>query len=186
MKLSGKTLLLATALAATSTALGQDSKPSFSIFIAVPQTIKTGSSAILDITLTNTSNRAITLSTGTNSEGEMNFDIDVRDSEGKRAAPRPEAWPLSGHLGYVNLQPGEKLKVSANVGKLFDLRPGSYSVQVIRSEGADRLVLPQQRQSDLRRSEVPQTAQPQSAQPQPVAPIGTAIKSNTITVTLVP
>jgi hypothetical protein len=159
----------------------QDLKPSFTISISAPNTVKAGSLARMDISLVNISNRTITLSTGNNTEGELNFDIDVRDSEGKRAAPKPDAWPLSGHLGYVNLKPGEKLKASADVGKLFDLKPGSYSVQVIRAEGADRLVFPQQRQSDLRG---PEALQP--AQPQPVAPIGPAIKSNTITVTVVP
>ncbi|MFZ0136270.1 MAG: hypothetical protein WAK89_04375 [Candidatus Sulfotelmatobacter sp.] len=170
MQISTKTLFLATGLAVSCMGFAQDLKPSFTISISAPSTLKAGSSAILYITLTNISNRSITLSTGNDTEGEMNFDIDVRDSEGKRAVSRPEAWPLSGHLGHVNLKPGEKLKSSADIGKLFDIKPGTYRIQLSRSEGADRL-LPHD---------------PASVDLQQPAPIGPVIKSNTLPVTVVP
>jgi hypothetical protein len=180
MEDSPKLLLFAVVLAMACMGFGQNSKPEFSISISAPHTVRTGSSAILDVTLTNISSRTITLSTGDNAHGELNFDIEVRDSEGKPAA-RTGAWPLSGHLGYVDLKPGKKLKASADIGELFDLKPGSYSVQVRRSEEADSIVFPQQRGSDLRQ---PEAMQP--AQPKPLAPSVPAIKSKTITLTVIP
>jgi hypothetical protein len=170
MQISSKALFLAIALAGTCMGFAQDLKPSFMISISAQSTLKARSSAILDITLTNISNRSITLSAGNNAEGEMNFDIDVRDSEGKRAVARPEAWPLSGHLGYVNLKPGEKLKAGTDIGKLFDLKPGTYRIQLSRSEGVDRLLPPDPASIDLEQH----------------APIGPVIKSNTIRLTVIP
>ncbi len=99
--------------------------------------VKAGSEVKVDITLRNSSNRAMYMSYGS---GELDYAFEVRDSQ-NRVPPETEfarkskgrAYVSSDHVFY--LQPGESLpKALVVLTKFYDLsRPGKYTIQVSRA-----------------------------------------------------
>lgn len=152
------------------TVSAEGAKPYFSVTISAPQSIKAGAEAIVNIAVTNTSNSATVFSDGhSEDQGEFECDFNVLTSEGKSApetrymkavkgedqGPGPQLVISTKSLS-TRLAPGQALKFTADINKLFDLAPGKYTVQLSRFESAG--------------AEHP----------------GVTVKSNTITVTVVP
>jgi hypothetical protein len=174
---AAKWLLLIWALFGFShTGWSQTVRPSFSITITAPATIKEGAQAKVEIEVKNTSNHTITFGADDLSHSEKNFAFEVRDSAGKLApetrymkavngeeqGPGPRMVILN-HLGSVTLKAGETLKGSANLTELFELQPGQYTVQLWRVEGDHMIIDP--------------------AKPRP---IGATVKSNVVSVSVNP
>ena len=98
--------------------------------------VKAGSEVKINITLRNSSNRAIHMNTGSS---EIEYVIEVRDSQGT-SAPKTDFGRKANERPHFSsdqiftLQPGECLpKISLDVTKLYDLsRPGKYTIQVNR------------------------------------------------------
>jgi hypothetical protein len=154
------TVCLALALAVVNRAAAQTQQPShqtanpsqaakapFSISISTPASVVTaGSDVIVNIALTNTSDREIILQNTMVSRNAAEFDywIDVRDEKGK-AAPQtkygiklkgdgvhPPAATASNSID-LPFKPGETVRPRIVVNKLFDLsQPGAYTIQVSR------------------------------------------------------
>jgi hypothetical protein len=99
--------------------------------------VKAGSEVKVDITLRNSSNRAMYISYGSS---ELDYAFEVRDSQ-NRIPPETEFARKSKGRAYVssdtvfNLQPGESLpKALVVLTKFYDLsRPGKYTIQVSRA-----------------------------------------------------
>jgi hypothetical protein len=166
--------------AITLTVIAQNAKPPVSITINAPQTVKVGSKIRLDVTMTNISNHVVHGHFEDLAHGELNFDFDVRDSQGQ---PVPQTCYMKGaqgadrgscpefifrtHKGYGDdlLKPGETITASADLIDLYDLQPGTYTVQVSWFEGRTRYRNPQQ----------------------PRPPNGTAVaQSNIVSITVTP
>jgi len=135
---------LATVLIATHSyiAVGDSSGP-FSIAISTAHdSIKVNSEPMLQIDLTNTSGHEIRIAKSPgDSEAEFQFDIEVRDPNGNPAQETAYLRKLKDKNTLkwwsrisLTLAPGESLKDTALIGKLFDLsQPGKYTVQVSRT-----------------------------------------------------
>jgi hypothetical protein len=126
-------------------ASAQNTKQPVAIVIRAPQSAKSGSVIKVDITMTNVSNRAVKGRFESAIHGELNFDIEVLDSE-RKPAPQTCYMRAIGGLdrgncpdfmmrthrgaGQDSIAPGETIKGSSNLNELFELRPGTYTVQV--------------------------------------------------------
>ncbi len=128
--LGSSLLLLAAALA--------ESTPPFSLTITAPQPgVKAGSGVIVDLTLTNNSDRVAELQfTGSLCDYAA---VEVRDSAGN-LAPDTEVKSKSdcahregaGSAGFYRLKPNESKRDSIVVSMFSDMsQPGEYSVQVM-------------------------------------------------------
>jgi hypothetical protein len=137
----GFAILFAIAL----TGVAQSDKPPVTITVSAPQTGKLGSKIQLDIVLTNVSNHIVGGYFEDLSHGELNFDFDVRDSQGQtvpetcymkavEGAPRGSCpdYILRTHKGFSedSIKPGETVTASADLSQLYDLQPGTYTVQL--------------------------------------------------------
>lgn len=98
--------------------------------------IKTGAEIKVDITLRNSSNRAIYISLG---PAELDYAFEVRDGQNKVPpetdfARKSKGRPYYGNDTVFTLQPGESLpKALLVVTKFYDMsRPGKYTIQVSR------------------------------------------------------
>ena len=166
-------------VALVSAGRAQEEQLPFSITISAPLTVKTGSK--LAITVKNISGSPIDL--GMTRSVEFDFLYSVRDSEGKKApetplheaiegkephtSPHLVVWPRWPYLP-TPLSPGQTLKFDEDLAKLFDLKPGTYTVQLSRPTGpgsAHRL---------------PQPDQPRPEKTEPM------VTSNTIKLTVTP
>lgn len=138
MKTSLKLALILITMAVCAASSTQSSTPPFALTLdAEENSVKAGSEVKVDITLRNSSNRAISISYGLS---ELDYAFEVRDSQ-NRIPPDTEfarkskgrAYFSSVHVFY--LQPGESLpKAPLVVSKFYDLsRPGKYLVQVSRA-----------------------------------------------------
>jgi hypothetical protein len=171
---------IAALFAITFPGLAQSAKPPVSIVISAPQAVRAGSKIKMDVTLTNVSNHGVIGYFEDVSHSEFNYDFDVRDSEGKPApetrlmraekgldpGPGPHIW-ITTHLGVggYRVKPGESIKGSADLSELYNLQPGTYTVQLSWWENRARYRDPQK----------------------PRPPAGAVVaKSNTITVTITP
>jgi hypothetical protein len=147
-----KVLLLniAVVLTVSLTALAESTKPYFSVTISAPQRVKAGGAAIVSIAVTNTSKSTTAFSSGfREDQGEFECDFNVLASDGKQApetrymkaikgkdqGPGPQLVTNTKSLS-TRLAPGEALKFSADLNKLFDLAPGKYTVQLSHFESA--------------------------------------------------
>lgn len=145
--------------AITLTVIAQSAKPPVSITIDATQTVKAGSKIPVDVTMTNISHHVVHGHFEDLAHGELNFDFDVHDSQGQ---PVPETCYMKGvegadrgscpefifrtHKGYADdlIKPGQTITASANLSELYDLQPGTYTVQVSWFEGRTRYRNPQQ------------------------------------------
>jgi hypothetical protein len=118
-------------------------KPSICIQISAPNsTVKADSDVMVNIALTNVSNKAISVygNNGEHSAELGGYDVTVSDARG--AAPSLTKWgrtvikgegTVVGSGGYSALEPGESRKNSLFVNSLYDLsQPGEYTVQLRR------------------------------------------------------
>jgi uncharacterized protein (DUF58 family) len=128
------TLILAAACVASPsrTATGP-----FSLTIEAEENpVKVGSEVKVDITLRNSSNRAMSMSMG---PAETDYAFEVRDSQNRIPAETELARQSKGKAHFSNdqiftLQRGDSLpKAVLIVTKFYDLsRPGKYTIQVSR------------------------------------------------------
>jgi hypothetical protein len=101
---------------------------------------KVGSQLLVDVTLTNTSNEDILLEVGNEIGWEdSEYKLVLRDESGKDVQRKPTKTQRvedlrlsSGHTTTV--PPGETLKVSFQVARLYDLPPGKYTLQLQRED----------------------------------------------------
>jgi hypothetical protein len=111
--------------------------PSFSLSLKAPESVKAGSYVVLEITLTNTTDHQIYVAELLGG-GELNYDIQVRDSTGKSAQETPFGHKLHTHTANLGgsivrrtVDPGKTVVSHANLNTVYELkRPGDYTVQV--------------------------------------------------------
>jgi hypothetical protein len=191
-------LVLLALLALSPAASPKDMKPRLAIKISAPQSVQLGSAVPLDVTITNTSTQMVTIFTDRFSVLERSLDFDVRDSEG---APVPETKyskalkgtdqglgpqvVVSGHIVQTTLKPGEDIRGRAELSKLFDWKPGTYTIRATRTDfdyGNIQSQQPRPDDADLRKPE----ATEQRAQSVPVPTSKGVVQSNAVTITIVP
>jgi hypothetical protein len=126
----------------------QDNRPSFSLSISAPQTVKARAPVPLDITVKNISGSRIHIDIS----GGMAFDFlfSARDSEGKKAPETLYYQAIQGKDPHTTiiprihiphwLSPGETLKLNMDLTLLFDFKPGKYAIELSRP--ADSRPLP--------------------------------------------
>src|SRR5579864_174461 len=138
MKTSMKCVLILITLAACAASSTQSSTVPFALTIQAEENpVKAGAEVKVDITLCNSSNRAMHISYGLT---ESDYAFEVRDSQ-NRIPPETEFARKAKGRGYFSndhlfyLQPGESLpKAPLVVSKFYDLsRPGEYKIQVSRA-----------------------------------------------------
>ena len=138
MKNFMKLFLVLTTLAVGAASSTVSSEPPFALTLKAEENpVKAGSEVKVDITLRNSSNRAMHMSYGLS---EIDYALDVRDSE-NRTPPETDFARKSKGRAYFSsdqtfyLQPGECLPTAPLVvSKFYDLsRPGNYLVQVSRA-----------------------------------------------------
>jgi len=185
--------------------MAQEGRPEFSVTIHGPEIVKFGAYIVVDVLVTNISNRVIPFDDADiPALGEANFDVNVLDAQGKLAprtmvgkarrgekpSPGEPEIVFTGKLVERELKPGETLKESVRLGGphafgLYDLKPGTYSVSVTRPDfqagHASYNSVPGE--SDLAKSVRSQSIKtPSLTAPKPKA----IARSNTITITVVP
>ena len=134
--------------AQSTNAPAKPKKAPFSIGISTPTaTVRAGSEVIVNIVLTNTSNRELNIDiTKAQEPGEIDFALDVRDAKGN-AAPHT-TWgrrlqgdgsslppPMESSSLEVPLKRGKSTRSRIIVNRLYDVsQPGKYTIQVGRSD----------------------------------------------------
>jgi len=138
MKTYLKRMLILIILAVSAASSTQSSAPPFTLTLGTEEnSVKAGAEVKVDITLRNSSNRAMHISYGLS---EIDYAFDVRDSQNRippetefarKSKGRPHFW--SDTVFY--LQPGESLpKALLVVSKFYDLsRLDKYTIQVSRA-----------------------------------------------------
>ena len=141
-------LLAVTPLALLLLAQAQEKQPPFSIAISASQAVKAGSTVWLGIAVKNISGSRIDMemASGVN----FNFLFSVRDLEGKKAPETPLYEAIQGEEPHTSphisvfprwshlptwLSPDETLYFNTDVGRLFELKPGKYTIQLGRPQG---------------------------------------------------
>jgi hypothetical protein len=118
----------------------QSTTQAFTLSLEAEETvIKANSEVRMNVTIRNTSNRAMYVS-DSNGPVPCDYLIDARDSQGRQALDTDLARNLKlKKQGYFDstfiftLQPGESHKTALVVTRLYDLsRPGKYLIQVSR------------------------------------------------------
>jgi hypothetical protein len=186
--IKGSLVSTAMTLAMVVTTFGQNPKPSFSITISAPQSVKTGSTVDLDIVVKNVADHPIVLGSDGLTHNETNFTYDVRDPAGNAPSDTPYMkgpGPQFGKLTYSKLAPGETLKLGIDLCKMFEFAPGKYTVQLSRFENAFAVY------GSMKRGDADSGAKHDTEQHPPViyepSPNSNLeVKSNTITVTVGP
>jgi hypothetical protein len=144
-----KVLLLniAVILTVSLTATAESAKPYFSVTISAQQSVKASGAAIVNIAVTNMSKSTTAFSSGFAGEFERDFNVLASDGrqapetrymkavKGQDQGPGPQLVINTRSLS-TRLAPGEALKFSADLNKLFDLAPGKYTVQLSHFENA--------------------------------------------------
>lgn len=179
----------------------QDAAPSFSITISMPSEIKAGSQPELKIRLTNTCDHVIPFDRSVAGLGERNFDIVLLDTKGNPApstacmkairgedqGPGPKVV-LTDNYFNMDLKPGESVTETTYLGRVFELKPGTYRVQVSRRDFGPRAVVTfkphSPEESDLNKPLPKGLSKPNPTIPVP-KPRAIA-KSNVISFTVVP
>lgn len=117
-------------------------EPNFSIVINTPQEIvKVGAEVKLKVVFTNNTAQPLHYATGVPGRGTgPGFDIDVRDSQGRRIPKTPYGLKVQGkarHRPFVGsvftatVQPGGAVEQEALLSKEYDIsKPGKYTVRV--------------------------------------------------------
>lgn len=145
-----RSVLLIAGLAAAGVCLGQTSqpanakKPSFSIAISMPQVIKAESELLLEIVMTNTSEKDISYGIVFGEPPWQEFGIDLRDATGHPVPKTPAGYrsslPLVGSAIRVPLAPGEVTHPQIILNRVYDLsQPGEYTVAVRRLDYASEI-----------------------------------------------
>jgi hypothetical protein len=138
MKTSLKRVLILITLAMWAASSTQSSTPPFALMLEAEENpVKAGSEVKVDITLSNSSNRAMHVSYGST---ESDYAFEVRDSQ-NRIPPETEFARKSKGTAYFSsdqlfyLQPGESLpKATLVVSKFYVFsRSGKYKIQVSRA-----------------------------------------------------
>jgi hypothetical protein len=112
-------------------------KPAFSITINAPDSVKLGSAIEMSIIVKNVADHPIVLGSDGLTHNETNFTYDVRDAAGTIPSATPYMkgpGPSFGKVTYSKLAPGETLKLSIDLCKMFQFTPGKYTVQLSRFE----------------------------------------------------
>jgi hypothetical protein len=116
--------------------------PSFSIQILAPQAVvKVGSDVRLKIVFTNNTSQPLHYATGAPGRGTgPSFDIDLRDSDGKRIPETPYGLktqgkaphrPFVGSVFAATVQPGGTLVREVLLSKEYEIsKSGKYTVEV--------------------------------------------------------
>ena len=140
-------LLAITPLVLLSIGRAQEKHPPFSVDINSFQHFKVGSTVPLVIHVKNISSSPIDL--GLTKAFAFDFLFSVRDSEGEEPAQTPYYQAVQGkeehknpHLTVIprwsslptSLSPGETLTLYADLARLFDFKPGKYTVQLSRPD----------------------------------------------------
>lgn len=190
-------LYIAVILTISSTVLSEGSKLSFAITIKAPQSVKAGSKAFVDVKVTNVSNHVVSFGLVDVTRGEFDFDFEVRDSQGNLASETKYARAVKGEdqgigsrivimtqSAQPDLKPGETLQFRADLSELFDLKPGKYTVQLTRAEGAYLFSSSQQREDTDLKASHNVLHPPVLAVPSPKNNL--QVKSNMISIAVVP
>src|SRR6266849_8724250 len=135
MKTSVNRVLILIILAACAVSSAQNSTAPFTLTLEAKENpVQAGSEVKVDITLRNSSNRAMYMSIGLS---ELDYAFDVRDSQDRippetEFARKSKGRPYFGNDHVFYLQPGESLpKAPLVVSKFYDLsRPDKYTIQV--------------------------------------------------------
>jgi hypothetical protein len=138
MKISLKPVLVLILLAMCGASSMRSSAPTFSLTLEAEENpVKAASEVKVDITLHNSSNRAMQINYGLS---ELDYAFEVRDSQNRIPEKTEFARKSKGRTHFSGdqtfyLQPGESLpKAPLVLSKFYDLsRAGKYSIQVTRS-----------------------------------------------------
>jgi len=133
-----KRLLILIVLTASAMSSAQIPTTPFTLALETKENaVRTGSEVEVDITLRNSSSRAMHISYGLS---EHDYTFEVRDSQNRTPPETEFARKSKGRTNFSNdqvfyLQPGESLpKALLVVSKFYDLsRPGKYTIQVSRA-----------------------------------------------------
>ena len=114
-------------------ALGQTAP--FTLKISpVAEKVKVGRDVFINITLTNTSDHPLDLSTYVVGSTDMSYNYDVRMQDGSPAPKRDMNFPYPGSFSGVTLAPGEKTSGENFISWLVDFsKPGKYTIQISRA-----------------------------------------------------
>jgi hypothetical protein len=144
-----KCLLLLVGIATPNLALAQQpagaGQPSFSITIRMPPAVKAESEMLLEIAMTNTSNKDIGYGVIAGWPMWLMFQLDVSDAAG-RSVPetlvgkRIRSGPQAASAVGLSLAPGKVLRSQLILNRIFDLgQTGEYKIQVRRVDQATGL-----------------------------------------------
>ncbi len=130
-----------------------------SIEIEAPNPIPPGSAVPISVQLTNTSDQDINASSVYEMGMDISYGYDVRRTNGHESAAIHPEFPAVAATSDIagTLRPGESVHRSTTIGLIFHLAPGTYTVQLSR---------------DVRDALGNR--------------LGVSVKSNTITITIVP
>ncbi len=133
----------------------QSPRPRYSIAVSAEKaTVRTGSELRLKIVQKNTTDKdqPFWIEGNPESHGEYLYLIDVRQSDGKEAprskyfrGVRDDAGNFRGGIalsgGLINVKPGAAITSSIDLNKLYDLKPGRYTVQVYQNDSIAHLTV---------------------------------------------
>jgi uncharacterized protein (DUF58 family) len=145
MKIVLEYVLLFIVLTALSVSSIHSATKRFTLTIDAPENkVMLGTEVKIGVTLKNSSDRAIDISTGSD---DLDYVIEIHDQQGRLASATDFALKSRERASYSSdtifkLQPGESLpKVILVVTKFWTLnRPGRYTVQVSRKASGDETV----------------------------------------------
>jgi hypothetical protein len=124
-------------LAMAIASFASNAKPAFTITISAPASVKLGSAIEMSIIVKNVADHPIVLGSDGLTHNETNFTYDVRDAAGTIPSATPYMkgpGPSFFKMTYSKLAPGEMLKLSIDLCKMFEFTPGKYTVQLSRFE----------------------------------------------------
>jgi len=139
-------LLAITPLALLSSGRAQEQQPSFSITISAPQAVKAGAPVPLYITVKNISGSRISIDMAMGGAVDFDFVFNAQDSEGKKAPETSFYKEVQGKDPHIVrfarlhipnlLAPGETLTFNTDLTRLFDFKPGKYTIQLNRPQSS--------------------------------------------------
>ena len=176
----------------------KDAPAKVSLTISAPPTVVAGSPLMLEVVLQNTSSKVTTLGYDGWHVAETLFGLQVEDSSG-RIVPDQESVRGYTSLVVLDLKPKETMKVSVDLIKHFDLQPGTYSVRAKTTDRefwmaphpepnlyAGRMERLYRLQPDIYAAPGKITETPARGETVTPPPPGKKVKSNVITVTVLP
>ncbi len=137
---------------------GTDKQARFSLAISAAQTaVKVGSEIKIDVTLTDTTGQAFLIAGDAGARGEFEYAVHVEDGNGHephetkylRALRREDSGNagdtttlvINFSMGFRQAEPGRALKSEIHLDKLYDLPPGSYTVQVEDADEESKIIV---------------------------------------------